>query len=45
MKIGLAKDIGVGGFVRAWTQLSAFLVIVVASRSLDSHEFGIIVDS
>lgn len=41
MKIGLAKDIGVGGFVRAWTQLSAFLVIVVASRSLDSQEFGI----
>lgn len=41
MKIGLAHDIGVGGIVRAWTQASAFLVVVVAGRALDSQEFGI----
>jgi O-antigen/teichoic acid export membrane protein len=41
MNIGLAKDIGVGGVVRVWTQVSAFVVVVIASRSLDSQEFGI----
>jgi O-antigen/teichoic acid export membrane protein len=41
VKIGLVKDIGVGGVVRAWTQATAFLVVVVAGRVLDSQEFGI----
>lgn len=41
MKLGILKDFGVGGLVRACNQLTAFGIIIVAGRILSQEEFGV----
>jgi len=37
----VAREIGTGVVVRGWTQVTSLLVILVAGRLLDVHEFGV----
>lgn len=41
MKLAALKEFGIGGAVRAWTQITAFAIIVVAGRVLSQEEFGV----
>jgi O-antigen/teichoic acid export membrane protein len=40
-KLAVAREIGIGVVVRAWTQVTAFVVVVIAARMLERQEFGI----
>jgi O-antigen/teichoic acid export membrane protein len=39
-KPGAARDIGIGVFVRGWTQVMSLLVVIVASHVLARQDFG-----